>query len=591
MRNLLGPLAAWALLLPGATLAQTNAPSFEPIIVPSIRPTGPPAILVPQGSPLERDRPPVRIPTAPGLPAPAPIANEFDPNQTVPVRSTAIIGATAFPPGELSPLTAGLVGTATPVSRIEQARLAILSKYRAAGYLLTTVSAAVDPSGALRIGVTEGYISEVKLDGDIGPAGVQVLRFLNRLTEERPVRILTLERFLLLANDVPGVTVKSVLRPSATDAAAVTLVAQVSRKAVDGLLTADNRAFKLTGPEQFLAVGSFNSFTQFGERTELSVLHSFNNTQTFGQVATEFFIGGSGLKLRVYGGIGVTNPSDFLRALGYDGQTRVFGGQLSYPVIRTREQTLIVNASLDAIESDIRTDNGPNTPQIRTSYDSLRVLRAGVDYALQDTWLGGDRTGVNNVVVRLSHGLSGLGANHGTDTPVGRASSQLEFTKFNGEVSRTQTLFHPWEDASVALYGLVAGQFSNNIIPPAEKFFLGGLRYNRGFFAGEVTGDSALTATLELQLNTALTVPVFGRSIPVNAQFYVFRDWGETWENQTPNESNRRLRSAGLGLRTQVTPYLGFEVEGVTRATRHPQGAGMIPLKADAIYWRVVSRF
>ena len=158
----------------------------------------------------------------------------------------------------------------------------MLSRYRAADYLLTTVSAAFDAGGTLRIVVTKGYIAEVKLDGDIGPAGTQVLRFLNRLTEERPIRILTLERFLLLANDVPGVTVKSVLRPSATDAAAATLIAQVSRKAVDGLLTADNRAYCLTGPEQFLAVGSFNSFTQFGERTKLSILHSFNNTQTFG---------------------------------------------------------------------------------------------------------------------------------------------------------------------------------------------------------------------------------------------------------------------------------------------------------------------
>ncbi len=573
------PLAAWAMLLPGVALAQTTAAAL------------PPNVIVPQGSPLERDRIPVLPSTAPSLSTNLPpAATAWPAGQTVSVRSATITGATAFAPDELAPLTAGLTGPATPVNAIEQARLAVLSKYRASGYLLTTVSAAVDPAGALRFSIIEGYIADVQLDGDIGPAGTQVLRFLRRLTEERPIRILTLERFLLLANDVPGVTVKSVLRPSATDAAAVTLIAQVSRKAVDGLITADNRAYRLTGPEQLLAVGSFNSFTQYGERTELSILHSFNNTQTFGQAATEFFLGGTGLKLRLYGGAGGTNPSDFLRDLGYDGRTRVFGGQISYPVIRTREQTLIVNASLDAIESDIRTDSGPRNTASRSSFDSLRVLRGGVDYAMQDNWLGGDRTGVNSVIVRLSRGLDGLGASRNGDPEAGRVGSRVDFFKFNGEISRTQTLFRPWEDASVAVYGLVAGQVSNSVIPPAEKFFLGGLRYNRGFFAGEVTGDNAITATIELQLNTALTVNAFGHSIPVNAQFYLFRDWGETWENQA-QDPNRRLRSAGLGLRTQISPNLGLEVEGVTRTTRQPQGNGVTPLRASAIYWRAVTRF
>jgi len=507
----------------------------------------------------------------------------------VPVVSAAVLGATVFPPAEIATVTAGLTGPAVKLDAIEQARLGLLSRYRNAGYMLTSVSATVDAGGALRISVTEGYIAEVKLDGDIGPAGTQVLRFLNRITEERPVRISTLERYLLLANDVPGVTVKSVLQRSATDAAAVTLVARVSRRVFDGLLTADNRAFRLTGPEQLLAVGSFNSFTQFGERTEFSILHSFNNTQTFGQAATEFFVGSTGTKVRLYAGAGATNPSGFLRALGYDGQTRVFGIQASYPLIRSRQQTLSLNATLDAIESDISTDTGPNATPVRSSFDSLRILRGGADYVLQDLVLGGDRTGVNTLSVRLSRGLDGLGATSNGDPQAGRPGSRVDFFKFNAELSRSQTLFQPWSDASVVLYGLLAGQISNSVLPPAEKFFLGGIRYNRGFFAGEVTGDNALTATLELQLNTALSIDAFGYPLPINAQFYAFHDWGETWENQ--RDPNRRLSSSGVGLRTQITPNLGLEVEGVSRMTRQPQGPGVAALHADAVYWRVITRF
>ena len=573
--------AAWVAVL----LSSVLAPPARAQVLP-------PAILVPQGSPITRELQPAFPPTAPGLPVPPPAGvSLFAPGQSANIRSVVTNGASVYSSAELAAITGGLAGQAIPFSRVEDAREKLLARYRGDGYLLTTVSTVLDANGNLRFNVVEGYIADVKLQGDIGPAGTQVLTFLNRLLNERPIRIGTLERYLLLATDVPGVTLRSVLRPSADDPAAVTLIAQVSRKAFDGLVTADNRAFRQTGPEQFLAVGTANSFTQFGERTEFSILHSFNNTQTFGQGATEFFVGGSGLRVRLYGGDGETTPSGNLRALGYDGITRVFGAQASYPIIRSRQQTLIGVGSFDAIESDIYTGTGVNGGQARSSFDSLRILRTGLDYALQDNLAGGDRTGVNNVTFRLSQGLTAFGATSRGNPQEGRPGSRPDFFKFNAEISRTQTLFSPFVGATVALFGLVAGQVSDSVIPPAEKFFLGGIRYNRGFYSGEVTGDNALTTSAELQLNTSFPVGAYGFSTVVGTQFYLFHDWGETWENQR-TDPNRRLRSVGGGVRAQLTPNIATEVEGLSRLTRLPEGGGQVSaLKADAVYWRVVTRF
>ena len=49
----------------------------------------------------------------------------------------------------------------------------------------------------------------------------------------------------------------------------------------------------------------------------------------------------------------------------------------------------------------------------------------------------------------------------------------------------------------------------------------------------------------------------------------------------------------GLGVRVTVTRFTEFGLEGVHRNTRfvHGSGAGVSPLKADALYWRVVTRF
>ena len=107
-----------------------------------------------------------------------------------------------------------------------------------------------------------------------------------------------------------------------------------------------------------------------------------------------------------------------------------------------------------------------------------------------------------------------LGATTDGNSPTSpRLGEQTGFTKFNFEASRTQTLFAPWEGASVGLMGLLTGQWSPNILPPAEQFYLGGARFTRGYYAGQVPGDKALAATVELQLNTGFETTLFGKVV------------------------------------------------------------------------------
>ena len=571
--------AALALLLAPAARAQRPDAPFTGNIVP-------------QGSPIPRILPAAPPPVAPDAGLTSPATPGAAPATATTIRSVTIAGATAFPPATLQKLTAGLVGPAIPVAQIEAARAALLSLYRADGFVLTTVSASVNAAGELRFNIIEGRIAEVKLEGDIGPAGIQVLRFLNHLTEQVPIDNATLERWLLLAQDVPGVTLQAVLRPSADDPGALTLVAQVSRQAVNGLLTVDNRAFRQTGPQEGLMVFDLNSVTQFGEKTEASIYHTNGNTQNFGQVSTEFFAGGSGLRIRIYGGYGEANPSDFLRVIGYKGFTTTFGIGATYPIIRARQQTLNLVANIDAVETEIRTDSGPAGQATRLSRDSLRIGRLGAEYAFEDTILGDARPAINFASVRASQGLPFLGGSGDGNATPGRLNERVGFTKFTAELSRTQTLFIPWDGASVALKARVVGQGTGDVLPPAEKFFLGGGDINRGFYSGEVTGDNALAGSLELQLNTGIDFTVYGYPTPVTAQFYLFYDRGETWENQRI-DPDVRLSSEGAGARFNITRFTEFDVEGVVRNTRLPSGtAGVVePLKADAFYWRVLARF
>ena len=546
---------------------------------------------VPLGSPLPRVVPP-SLPTAvPAVSRPLlPVSGGDVPNRPVRVTSIAMEGVTVFPAAELSAYTAALIGPAVPLPRVDAARLAILQHYRGRGFSLTAVSAKLNEAGNLRFIVTEGRVASVKLDGDIGSAGVQVLRFLNRLTETQPINAATLERYLLLAQDVPGITMHAVLQPSDDEPGAMNLIAQVSRKAVSGSISFDNRAFHQTGPVQGLAVLNLNSYSQFGERTEVSFYHTFPNSQNFGQIATEVFAGSSGLRVKLYGGRGAASPTGTLGATGYQGMTTVFGTQVTYPLIRARQQTLNLTALFDAIESNIEA----GTPPARASFDSLRILRLGEDYVLSDTWLGANRSAFNTVSARVSQGLRVLGASTtGTSLTSPRQHERSDFTKISFEFSRTQTLFAPWDGATVALMALVAGQWSNDLLPPAEQFYLGGSRFTRGYYSGQVPGDKALAVTAELQLNTSFNLPIIRSDSEVASQFYLFYDWGQTWQNQAADYKTK-VASVGGGARLQITRYAELDLEALGRFNVYPTGGqntGISAINGIGLYWRVLGRF
>ncbi len=559
------------------------------------RAQAPPAQLqaVPQGSPIPRVLPPTPAPpTAAPLALPPAAPATALPNQPVRVTSVTVEGVTVYPLPAIMALTGGLTGPAVPPASIDGARQAILQRYRADGYVLSSVSVALDArSGRLRFVVAEGRIAAVKLDGDIGPAGVQVLRFLDHLTEPPVIDAATLERYVLLAGEVPGVTLHAVLQPAPDDPGALMLVAQVSRQAVSALATADNRAWVNVGPIEGLVLADLNSFTSFGEKTELTLYHAFPNTATYGQGAIETFLGGSGLKLRVYGGSGVAVPTGPLRAENYSGATTLFGAQLSYPVILASRQLLNTYVDVDAADSVVNLGL-LGAPATQFSSDAVRALRLGASYAISDHLLGAERSAVTVAAVRVSQGLSILGATANGAASLPRVGEQNSFTKVDFRLTRTQTLFTPWQGATVALKGLLVGQYSGDVLPPTEEFFLGGMEYARGYYAGQVVGDSALAATAELQLNTTIGLGRLGWTHEIPVQFYTFYDWGEAWANHA-NGPGAHLGSVGGGARMQLARWAELDLEGVARLNRYPNGTGpgVSALYGGAFYWRVVVRY
>lgn len=573
-----------ALCAPGAALAQV------PAGVP--RPPPPPAGLIERVAPQEAPS------LSPRTQPPPPEARRGPgEGQEVAISTATVQGNTALTESELRPAIAPLEGHSVSLARIEEARLALLGTYRRAGYPFVAIAAALVPGpdgrNEARFSITEGYVAEVRIDGDIGPAGTQVLRFLERVKDIRPVSTAAVERALLLASDVPGVQVRGVLQPIQGEPGALRLVAQLSRSAVSGYFNLDNRGYRYTGPWQALLVAGLNSFTELGERTEVSLFGSEQATQYFVQASNEVFVGGSGLRVRLYAGVGNTTPSGQLAEIGYEGDTEVAGVIATYPIIRARPANLWAVGQFDLFNSTVYTGAADTSgPRALAGRDRIRTARGGFDLQALDTVLSFLPPATNQASLRVHQGVSVFGATETGDPLVTRIGSEFDFTKTTGDYQRVQPLFAPFDGAMLNLQVYVSGQWSTEVLPPAEKYYLGGSRLGRGYYSGQVTGDWGYGYAVELQLDLAYEIPAepaLGNNRG-STQLYAFRDMGWAYQN-LDTDADRRLSSWGGGFRTVFSEAVQFDVEVARRFTTRPEGVAADPLRATQLFFRTLVRF
>jgi hemolysin activation/secretion protein len=578
------PLTAWrygyvlalCALIPSApyALAQTGA-----------------GAIAPPASPIPRVQPPAQPQVNPPKAPEAPPA-QVEAGPPVHIVAVEIDGATAYPPAKLQAMLSGLQGATVTRSQVVDAVRAIETMYRNDGYFLTAVRGVLGeaPSGTrLRVEVTEGYINSVKIDGDAGPVETLIYSYFAHLTTIRPVRITDVERYALLAENVSGMTVRTILRSAGTTPGAVDLVAQVQRKPVDAIVTDDNRGPRTAGPNEMLIGIGTNSFTSFGERFQAIIYDTpFNDQQVFGQASLEGFVGSEGIKVKGYVGSGTAQPGDILKATGFQSDLHEAGVSVIDPVLRTRALSVSLSAAFDVEESTIDLPNADNLEE-PTSKTNLRVLRLGQTLDVQDDLLGAGRAAANTITFTVHRGLPSLWGQKNDSPFVPRPLVRNDFTKVTAELIRVQNLY-AWDTYSLALKLAFAGQWTNDVLPPIEKYYLGGEQYGRGFFSGEVTGDDVAAGTAELQLNDSIQGHVFGHAFDVGTQYYTFYDVGQTWPT-LQGDLHQKVESAGLGVRANFTSSLSTQVEGVRRFTRRPTATFGSVEPAYAAFFRIVLRY
>ena len=460
------------------------------------------------------------------------------------ISRVVITGATVYGEADFAPLYADLLGGEVSLAAIYDLARRITVKYGAAGYVLSR--AVVPPQNfgrhgaVVRIQVVEGYVDNVVWPEKLTRYRDFFTDYANRIVADRPANIRTLERYLLLANDLPGLKFTTTLKPSPTNPNASTLIVEVAEKPLDGMARIDNRGTIARGPWQYVGSATLNNtVARAHEAFTLTYAGTFQVEElqylAFGYRQV---LNSEGLTAFINASHGFGRPgTEQLLAIDYRTRSTLFEAGFSYPVIRTREKNLTLTGLGFATNDDSFALGDLLT------HDRLRGFRLKADGDWADSFLG-----INQANVTFSQGIHGLGSTENAipGALISTASTnagRVDFTKIEGTVSRLQPLI--WNfSAFVAAYA----QYAFVPLLVSEQCGYGGRFFGRAFDPSQMLGDHCWAVLGELRYDVAHGIKRLTR-----AQLYAYADHGQVY-NIDPAVGTPKTQhgtSAGVGGRAE----------------------------------------
>ena len=184
-------------------------------------------------------------------------------------------------------------GATCPISVVCEIRDRAATILRNAGYIAAVqVPEQRIAEGTVRFQVLMAHLTQVRVRGDATGAESLIAGYLNQLTKQPVFNRYEAERYLLLASDLPGYTVRLTLRPAGTVAGDVIGDVTVQRTPAYADFNVQNAGSKALGRWGGLLRGQVFGLTGLGDRTTVSVFTTsdFKEQQTV-QLGHDFHLG------------------------------------------------------------------------------------------------------------------------------------------------------------------------------------------------------------------------------------------------------------------------------------------------------------
>ena len=413
-------------------------------------------------------------------------------------------------------------------------------------------SAAIEPqamrAGVLQVRIDEGSIDDVRIEGTKNRA---VMEALMPLATGRPVTAQELERRLLIAGDIDGISLGKPAIKREIDRNI--LVVPVKRQRVRAQLTFDNDSTKPLGPLELYGSARFNGVLADDDSLQIFALDTVPQVKelAFARLRYSKRVSADGTELSLTGSYSYNVPGAYLEKLDIEGESWLASLGALHPLARSRQTSLWLEGELS--HREVRQQRGGKLAR----EDRLTVARLGL-YGY--TQAAGGRLRVN---ASVAQGLDLLGATRADDPLSSRDDADATFT--------TLSFFADWKRSILGDLGTrlaLRSQLATQPLLVSEEQGVGGAAFVRGYDYSERSGDEAVLGYVELNFDWAKPLGVVN-----GLQLYAFADGGKAVNLQN-GFGDGELFSTGGGFRADVDAHTdaGLEVAVPLSGNRYDTG-------------------
>lgn len=474
------------------------------------------------------------------------------------LKKLTLVGATVIP-DKVKAIYQSKIGEQVNINDLQKLAEQLQQAYREEGYVLVQVVLPPQEisrrSGVVKLQVINGFIKNIIFVGDNPKAArAQLQRYAQQIEVEDPISYHSIDRFLILANQLPGINVSATLVPDAKVTGAADLVVKVDRRAVSAFLNANNRGTQYAGPNQgSVGVSAYDLLGADAlSATGSTSLNSFDEMLygrldydlVYGKYATE--INPSIMQVN-------SDAGGNLASLNMGGDSTKYNLSVNQPLYTSTQQKLTLQSAF--YHSNSRNNVFSN---VLLYNDMITALTLGLDYQ------GLFWRFYNDVNLSLTQGMPILGAPSTLSNP-SVTNAETTFTRFNLLTSDILPLPKQW---SIALGSQF--QYSPDILVASEQIGYGGQQFGQGFTPYIISGNSGLMGSLALRYD----LPPFWKLTELQPE--IFYDAAAVYYAPAGGYSHSTAQSAGLGLNFQVTKHINGNLTLAKPLTiTQTAGAGM----------------
>jgi hemolysin activation/secretion protein len=460
----------------------------------------------------------------------------------VTVKQFRFAGNTLLSAEQLAPAVAPFLDRPLDYNQLQAAAAAVAETYRAAGWVVRAYLPQQDiKDGIVTLQIVEAVFGGVKFEGRAARvASEQLLRNVSaQQAGGAPLNADALDRALLLADDLPGVTVAGSLAAGAAEGQTDLILKIADEPPLTGEAGIDTTGSRSTGNQRFTANLNANSPFGLGDLLTSNLIHTRGSD--YGRLGYSVPVGNDGWRI----GASASDLRYTLIQAPYNsntdwGTSRSIGLDASYPIIRSRLQNLYLNLNYDHKSFDNLL--GAAAGGIASRY-KIKAWSAAINGNLFDNFGGG---GANSANLTLTSG----------EREAGISTTEQNFTKLRYSLSRQQVVTN-----DLSFYAVLAGQQADKNLDSSERFYLGGTSGVRAYPASEAGGSSAYLTNLELRLK-----------LPEGLVLTGFVDSGAV-RNYENSGNNYSLSGAGIALAWQSPVGANLKATWASRIGGNPYPA------------------